>query len=121
MHFLKLAAWQKPSEVSTLNRDNLPEIGVQTRENMKTVILALLVLLVVSHGEALTCWCGGLRKCAGRTEVCSGSNDVCASVRFAQYPANKNNFWGCYTESNCRKLNYPGVASCTSCRTDLCQ
>uniref|UniRef100_A0A8C9ZC20 Uncharacterized protein n=1 Tax=Sander lucioperca TaxID=283035 RepID=A0A8C9ZC20_SANLU len=79
---------------------------------MKTVILAIVVLLVVSQAEALTCWCGGSRKCLGRTEVCTGSNNVCATM---------NNFHGCYTESSCRSLDRPGVASSKFCKTDLCQ
>ncbi|KAL7372953.1 hypothetical protein ABVT39_024491 [Epinephelus coioides] len=65
------------------------EISEQTRENMKTVILALVVLLIVSQGEALTCWCGGIRLCSGRTETCSSSEDVCASVSFTRFQINE--------------------------------
>ncbi|XP_078019813.1 uncharacterized protein LOC144459473 [Epinephelus lanceolatus] len=110
---------QSTSEDSALQWQSLPEISEQTRENMKTVILALVVLLVVSQGEALTCWCGGIRSCSGRTETCSISEDVCASVSFHQFP--RNNFHGCYSEDACRRLNHPGVVSCRYCKTDMCQ
>ncbi|KAL7372155.1 hypothetical protein ABVT39_011101 [Epinephelus coioides] len=95
------------------------QISGQTRENMKTVILALVVLLVVSQGEALVCWCGGTRSCSGRTETCRRSDNVCASVRYENSP--RNNFHGCYQRDNCQKLNHPGVVSCGCCNTDRCQ
>ncbi|AWP17756.1 putative ras-related protein Rab-5C-like [Scophthalmus maximus] len=49
---------------------------------MKPVILVLLVVLVVSHSEALRCYCGGRRQCSGNVETCRGSGYVCASVIF---------------------------------------
>ncbi|CAB1442973.1 unnamed protein product, partial [Pleuronectes platessa] len=53
-----------------------------TSENMKSVILALLVVLVVGHSEALKCNCSVSSLCSGSIQTCSGSDQVCISFRF---------------------------------------
>ncbi|KAF3853657.1 hypothetical protein F7725_014345 [Dissostichus mawsoni] len=47
---------------------------------MKTVIVALFVLLAVSQSEALRCHCGGLQNCGGSQDSCIGRIWVCAKV-----------------------------------------
>uniref|UniRef100_A0A3B4VID6 UPAR/Ly6 domain-containing protein n=1 Tax=Seriola dumerili TaxID=41447 RepID=A0A3B4VID6_SERDU len=86
---------------------------------MKTVILTLLVVLVVSHSEALRCYCGGLRHCSGSVETCSGSNQVCAGV-IIQAGSTVNYFKGCYKSGDCERLNNPPTTTSRCCRTDLC-
>uniref|UniRef100_A0AAQ4R2T8 UPAR/Ly6 domain-containing protein n=1 Tax=Gasterosteus aculeatus aculeatus TaxID=481459 RepID=A0AAQ4R2T8_GASAC len=86
---------------------------------MKTVILALLVLVVVSQGEALRCNCGGASKCSGRIETCSGFNPVCASM-ILQAGSRVSYFKRCMKESDCRLLLNTNVASGHCCSTDLC-
>ncbi|XP_059181304.1 CD59 glycoprotein-like [Centropristis striata] len=87
---------------------------------MKTVILALLVLLVVSQGEALRCYCGGTSKrCSSRVETCSGSNPVCASITLTAGPI-VSYFQSCYRESDCRSLLRQSYASGRCCKSDLC-
>ncbi|CAB1436001.1 unnamed protein product, partial [Pleuronectes platessa] len=54
----------------------------RTSENMKSVILALLVVLVVSHSEALTCNCSASSMCSGSIHNCSGSDQVCIYFMF---------------------------------------
>ncbi|KAL7372536.1 hypothetical protein ABVT39_018057 [Epinephelus coioides] len=93
------------------------EISEQTRENMKTVILALVVLLVVSQGEALRCYCGGRTDCSDRIQTCSGSNQVCAYIIFHH---DYSYFQSCYNEDDCRLLSQSPVTSGSCCSTDLC-
>uniref|UniRef100_A0A3Q3KDS5 UPAR/Ly6 domain-containing protein n=1 Tax=Monopterus albus TaxID=43700 RepID=A0A3Q3KDS5_MONAL len=87
---------------------------------MKTVILALLVVLVVSQSEALKCNCGGARRCpGGRIETCSPDSDVCISA-IIYAGSSVTSFRGCYPSSGCVLLNQPGISSASCCRTDLC-
>ncbi|XP_078019774.1 three-finger toxin A2-like isoform X2 [Epinephelus lanceolatus] len=102
---------------SKLQWNNLPEISEQTRENMKTVILALVVLLVVSQGEALTCYCGGRKQCSESTETCTGSNEVCAII-VSQH--DYSYFQSCLDGSDCRRLIQSSDAFGVCCVTDLC-
>ncbi|KAK9530337.1 hypothetical protein VZT92_011843 [Zoarces viviparus] len=87
---------------------------------MKTVILAILLLVVVSQGEALRCNCGGTTKiCSRRVETCSGFNPVCASVIIQAGP-HVSYFKSCMKENDCRQLISSSVASGSCCSTDLC-
>ncbi|KAL6094962.1 uncharacterized protein ACO6RY_16258 [Pungitius sinensis] len=87
---------------------------------MKTVVLALLVLVVVSQGEALRCYCGGASKtCSGRFDICSGINPVCASM-FLQAGSRVTSFKRCMKETDCRLLLSTNVATGRCCSTDLC-
>ncbi|XP_031698289.1 phospholipase A2 inhibitor and Ly6/PLAUR domain-containing protein [Anarrhichthys ocellatus] len=86
---------------------------------MKTVILALLVLVVVSQGEALRCNCGGTARCSQRVETCSGNNPVCASI-ILQAGSNVSYFKRCMKENDCRLLLISHSASGFCCSTDLC-
>ncbi|XP_068585352.1 three-finger toxin MALT0070C-like [Cebidichthys violaceus] len=87
---------------------------------MKTVILALLVLVVLSQGEALRCNCGGTSKrCSAPVETCYGSNSVCASVTLQAGP-HVSYFRSCYNKNACRQLIASSVASGRCCSTDLC-
>uniref|UniRef100_A0A8D3BE06 UPAR/Ly6 domain-containing protein n=1 Tax=Scophthalmus maximus TaxID=52904 RepID=A0A8D3BE06_SCOMX len=85
---------------------------------MKPVILVLLVVLVVSHSEALRCYCGGRRQCSGNVETCRGSGYVCASVIFTS--PEPSYFKGCYTSSGCQMLSHSSVSHGTCCSTELC-
>ncbi|XP_044033555.1 uncharacterized protein si:dkeyp-80c12.8 isoform X2 [Siniperca chuatsi] len=85
---------------------------------MKTVIVALLVLLVVSQGEALKCYCGGLKHCLNPAETCHGLNDVCAKVTFSA-GFTGSYFQGCVKAIECMIENRRGV-SATCCSRNLC-
>nr|CBN81474.1 Uncharacterized protein [Dicentrarchus labrax] len=82
---------------------------------MKTVILAFLVLLVVSQGEALICKCGGQRYCSHAREVCFG---VCARV--VQPGACPAFYQGCMRAVDCMAMIRPGISNAHCCSTDLC-
>uniref|UniRef100_A0A8C2X699 Uncharacterized protein n=1 Tax=Cyclopterus lumpus TaxID=8103 RepID=A0A8C2X699_CYCLU len=87
---------------------------------MKTVILALLVLVVVSQGEALRCNCGGTsRRCSGPVETCSGFNPVCARISL-HAGSHFSYFKSCMKELDCRMLINSSVGSGSCCSTDLC-
>ncbi|XP_061765656.1 lymphocyte antigen 6D-like [Nerophis ophidion] len=85
---------------------------------MKIVVLALLVVLVVSQGEALRCNCGGRRQCPGNVETCSGEANACASVIF-HVPC-PGYFKGCMKMTNCKIMNQPGITTTACCSSDLC-
>ncbi|KAK5850918.1 hypothetical protein PBY51_001754 [Eleginops maclovinus] len=86
---------------------------------MKTVILALMVLVVFSQGEALKCYCGGTTKiCSGRVETCS-SNQVCGSI-IIQVGPHVSHFKGCMNANDCRRLSSSQVTSGSCCSRDLC-
>ncbi|XP_034427427.1 uncharacterized protein LOC117753450 isoform X2 [Hippoglossus hippoglossus] len=87
-------------------------------ENMKSVILALLVVLVVGHSEALRCNCGGKTQCSSRIQTCSGSDQVCASIRF-NHPANRY-FQRCSSAADCRTMMRSGIGTGLCCNYDLC-
>uniref|UniRef100_A0A3Q1BT88 UPAR/Ly6 domain-containing protein n=1 Tax=Amphiprion ocellaris TaxID=80972 RepID=A0A3Q1BT88_AMPOC len=79
---------------------------------MKTVIVALLVLVVVSQSEALRCYCGGLTRCSSSTQTCSGNANACANV---------NRFQSCYNYDDCMRLKQlPQAVYVNCCMTDLC-
>ncbi|KAM9837966.1 uncharacterized protein ACBR49_018598 [Aulostomus maculatus] len=86
---------------------------------MKTVILLFLLLLVVSQGEALRCYCGGKKICSDPVETCYGSNNVCASV-IIYAVTSPSYFQGCSTQNDCMMMNQPGISSASCCTTDLC-
>ncbi|XP_034427429.1 lymphocyte antigen 6D-like isoform X4 [Hippoglossus hippoglossus] len=85
---------------------------------MKSVILALLVVLVVGHSEALRCNCGGKTQCSSRIQTCSGSDQVCASIRF-NHPAT-GYFQSCYPAGGCQNLIRSGIGTGSCCSYDLC-
>ncbi|KAK9530336.1 hypothetical protein VZT92_011843 [Zoarces viviparus] len=84
---------------------------------MKTVILAILLLVVVSQGEALRCNCGGTARCSGRVQDCYGNNQACASF-ILQSGSSVSYFKRCMKESDCRIMSSYVSGSC--CSTDLC-
>ncbi|XP_008296711.1 three finger toxin MALT0070C-like [Stegastes partitus] len=84
---------------------------------MKTVVLALSVLLAVSQSEALRCKCGGVNSCPKSVEECTGSNIFCATLNLESNP---NFFKGCMSQTECDAWNNPGVATISCCTTDLC-
>uniref|UniRef100_A0A8C4ELN5 Uncharacterized protein n=1 Tax=Dicentrarchus labrax TaxID=13489 RepID=A0A8C4ELN5_DICLA len=86
---------------------------------MKTVILALFVLLAVSQSEALKCNCGGLNKCSSPVETCYRSSDSCVTV--IMYDESRPNFFkGCISSDLCTFMNRPGKSSSSCCRGDQC-
>uniref|UniRef100_A0A3Q2V4G8 UPAR/Ly6 domain-containing protein n=3 Tax=Haplochromini TaxID=319058 RepID=A0A3Q2V4G8_HAPBU len=86
---------------------------------MKTVIVAVLVLLVISQSDALKCYCGGLRHCPNSVETCHGFNNVCTSA-IIYAGSTPRYFKGCMKSNDCRIMNQPGVSSATCCSADLC-
>ncbi|XP_061765657.1 toxin 3FTx-Oxy5-like [Nerophis ophidion] len=85
---------------------------------MKTVVLALLVVLVVSQGEALRCNCGGRRQCPGNVETCYGQANACASVVFLV--PSLSYLKGCMKRTDCQIMNQPGITTAACCSSDLC-
>ncbi|KAM4623479.1 lymphocyte antigen 6D-like [Polymixia lowei] len=87
---------------------------------MKTVILAVLVLVAVGQGEGLRCNnCLG-SGCTNRVETCRNAYDVCARV-FYLPPMRPNYFKRCMKESDCRLLqSQPDLMTVTCCNMDLC-
>ncbi|CAF91319.1 unnamed protein product [Tetraodon nigroviridis] len=87
---------------------------------MKTGILALLVVLAISQSEALKCHCGGTYKyCQDPVEICTGLNQVCASVLLT-VGSRPSYFQSCMSQFNCAKLNQPGISTARCCTFDLC-
>ncbi|KAI9526375.1 hypothetical protein NQZ68_039983 [Dissostichus eleginoides] len=87
---------------------------------MKTMILALVVLVVVSQGEALMCHCGGTYKIgSSRVETCNGFNQVCGSIVIHAGP-NVSYFKGCMGADDCAGLSRSEVSSGSCCSRDLC-
>ncbi|KAI4807499.1 hypothetical protein KUCAC02_027305 [Chaenocephalus aceratus] len=86
---------------------------------MKTVIVALFVLLAVSQSEALRCHCGGLQTCGSSQDSCFGRIWVCAKV-INIVGSNPNFLQGCLSATDCMMLNRPGISSSSCCSTDLC-
>uniref|UniRef100_A0A3Q2V230 Lymphocyte antigen 6D-like n=2 Tax=Haplochromini TaxID=319058 RepID=A0A3Q2V230_HAPBU len=88
---------------------------------MKTVMLAVLLLLAVSQSEALECHCGGQKFCSRPVETCSSSNDVCSTLVIT---SGTNACWaasrGCLKSLACRILNRPPVMTASCCSSDLC-
>uniref|UniRef100_A0A3Q1JHJ8 Uncharacterized protein n=1 Tax=Anabas testudineus TaxID=64144 RepID=A0A3Q1JHJ8_ANATE len=86
---------------------------------MKTVILALLVLLVVNQSEGLRCRCGGKKICSSPIETCTPLADACGSIIITagSMPSFSR---GCVSSRDCMRMNYPGISSCHSCGFDLC-
>ncbi|CAN9509132.1 unnamed protein product [Ophioblennius macclurei] len=86
---------------------------------MKTLIVAVVVLLVVSQSEALECICGGLRRCSGPVETCYDSETVCASV-IHSVGGRTRSTQSCMKERDCRMINRLGASSAYCCYTDRC-
>ncbi|CAJ1080369.1 three-finger toxin MALT0070C-like [Xyrichtys novacula] len=85
---------------------------------MKTVIIAFLVALVISHGESLRCKCGGTaRDCPDVIETCQPSHVFCGNIVLAGVPGLY--FQGCMEPVECRGLNNPFIKA-TCCTRDLC-
>ncbi|XP_044194136.1 lymphocyte antigen 6D-like [Thunnus albacares] len=86
---------------------------------MKTVILALLVLLVISQGEALRCHCVRDRDCSGPIQTCTGPTDVCYFA--VAYIPDLTIARGCTPANECRTMRFSDhVVSSGCCRGDLC-
>ncbi|XP_060884318.1 lymphocyte antigen 6D-like [Labrus mixtus] len=87
---------------------------------MKTVVVALLVLLVISQGESLKCKCGGpARPCQSPVETCPASQPFCGNVIIPS-AAPGYFYQGCMEPRECRGLDNPGISTTTCCTTDLC-
>uniref|UniRef100_A0A665T9F4 UPAR/Ly6 domain-containing protein n=1 Tax=Echeneis naucrates TaxID=173247 RepID=A0A665T9F4_ECHNA len=86
---------------------------------MKFVIFTLLVVLLVSQGESLKCYCGGIRRCSGNVETCPGPNNVCISAIITAGPSVKH-FKGCYDSQGCQLLNSSPLTTAFCCHHDMC-
>nr|XP_024658500.1 lymphocyte antigen 6D-like [Maylandia zebra] len=86
---------------------------------MKTVMLAVLLLLAVSQSKALECHCGGQKFCSRPVETCSSSNDVCSTLVITSGPV-VTHTKGCLKSLACRILNRPPVMTASCCSSDLC-
>uniref|UniRef100_A0A3Q2Z4Y9 Snake toxin/toxin-like domain-containing protein n=1 Tax=Hippocampus comes TaxID=109280 RepID=A0A3Q2Z4Y9_HIPCM len=86
---------------------------------MKCVLVALLVFVIVSQGEALKCHCGGQYNCPGNEETCDADQIYCVSFTFSdgRYPSVVR---GCSSFSDCRRLDSPGISTSSCCFSDLC-
>lgn len=89
------------------------------RETMKTVILALLVSLAVSEGDALICHCQQTT-CTAPVETCvHGTDPVCAKILVSGSSARIVK--GCMSGlDDCLGLHYPPYYFAMCCSTDLC-
>ncbi|XP_068439562.1 three-finger toxin A2-like [Clinocottus analis] len=87
---------------------------------MKTVILALLVLVVVSQGEALRCYCGGSMICMVSQYDCVGASQVCAHVTHGATSSYTGFAQSCMHERECNRQRNRNVKADTCCSTDLC-
>ncbi|CAL1600275.1 unnamed protein product [Knipowitschia caucasica] len=87
---------------------------------MKSAVVLLCLLLVLSHGDGLRCFCGGLRICpSGGVETCSSFSELCGRVVITA-GASPNYFRGCMSASTCAALDRPGISSAFCCRSDGC-
>ncbi|KAM9825466.1 bone morphogenetic protein receptor type-1A-like [Syngnathus typhle] len=87
---------------------------------MKTFLVALLVFVLVSQGEALKCYCGGRNNCPGNEEICTTSHHLCASVVYND-GTSPDYMKGCASYPECNFIkDEPSVASIYCCGTDLC-
>uniref|UniRef100_A0A7N6BMH1 UPAR/Ly6 domain-containing protein n=1 Tax=Anabas testudineus TaxID=64144 RepID=A0A7N6BMH1_ANATE len=86
---------------------------------MKTVILALLVLLVVNQNEGLRCYCGGNNICLNHIETCPDSANICGSIIIYAGPK-PSHYTRCMSSSDCAAMTYRGISKCYGCGTDLC-
>uniref|UniRef100_A0A3Q3MMR7 Snake toxin/toxin-like domain-containing protein n=1 Tax=Mastacembelus armatus TaxID=205130 RepID=A0A3Q3MMR7_9TELE len=86
---------------------------------MKTVLVALFLLVVVSQSEALKCYCGGARHCSDYIENCTPLTNACGSIII--YVGSRPTYSkGCMNMRDCAILNHPGISSASCCGTDLC-
>ncbi|XP_077358707.1 uncharacterized protein LOC144004902 [Festucalex cinctus] len=100
--------------VGRLQVEATTTIQSDSRSNdMKTVLVALLVFVLVSQGEALTCYCEGKSACFEPLETCR-YNEVCSKVMF-QVDSSTTFIKGCTWKNYC---SLSGTSSC--CETDLC-
>ncbi|KAI4807495.1 hypothetical protein KUCAC02_027301 [Chaenocephalus aceratus] len=93
---------------------------------MKTVILALLVLVVVSQGEALRCYKKGClsiyEECSSiRIETCTGSNQVCGIINGSD-GHRRYHMRRCMKADECTHQSNSGIAYSYGrcCSRDLC-
>ncbi|KAK5850919.1 hypothetical protein PBY51_001754 [Eleginops maclovinus] len=87
---------------------------------MKTVILTLMVLVVVSQGEALRCYCGGTpRTCQGSVVTCD-LDEVCGSILVSAGPR-PYHMKDCMKAHDCKRLsNLSEYVHGFCCSRDLC-
>ncbi|XP_047194365.1 muscarinic toxin 38 [Hippoglossus stenolepis] len=85
---------------------------------MKSVILALLVVLVVGHSEALKCNKCITSHCSRSTETCSGSDQVCIFFRFD--PPGNRYFQRCSSAAECQRFMHSRIGTGFCCSSDLC-
>ncbi|XP_049572923.1 ly6/PLAUR domain-containing protein 2 [Syngnathus scovelli] len=84
---------------------------------MKTFLVALLVFVLVSQGEALKCYCGGRNTCSGTEEICTTSNHLCVNVIYSD-GISPDYRKGCAECSHTK--DEPPITSISCCGTDLC-
>ncbi|XP_028833601.1 CD59 glycoprotein-like [Denticeps clupeoides] len=89
---------------------------------MKLVVIALIVVLVVTVGEALVCnRCVPAKagqRCAVTQETCSASKDTCISARFLTPPYGY--FQRCISKVDCMLLQNNSYMKIKCCQKDLC-
>ncbi|KAJ4940561.1 hypothetical protein JOQ06_026858 [Pogonophryne albipinna] len=88
---------------------------------MKTVILTLMVLVVVSQGEALMCHCSSIPAiCPGSVETCE-LGEVCGSIAVGVGPS-PYHMRRCMKADECMRLSNAGGAYSHGrcCSRDLC-
>ncbi|XP_077358709.1 uncharacterized protein LOC144004903 [Festucalex cinctus] len=89
--------------------------------NMKSVLVALLIFVLLSQCEALRCYCQGKSDCPGSEETCSPPDNACSTsiplvpldLRPQDYPK------GCAMFHKCQKATLRGTFN-FCCTGDLC-
>ncbi|KAK7919542.1 hypothetical protein WMY93_010826 [Mugilogobius chulae] len=78
---------------------------------MKTSVVTILVLLLLSQNEALKCNCGGRNTCHGSVETCSGSDTFCGYIKF-----HIDNTYAkrCMSAAECEIMNQPNLITTTT-------
>ncbi|KAK9523778.1 hypothetical protein VZT92_017674 [Zoarces viviparus] len=85
---------------------------------MKTVILAILLLVVVSQGEALWCRCEGQGKeCPLHVEKCK-AGEVCGEVFIDD--GSSQYYMGCMTKEECNAHVFTDISRARCCDWDWC-
>ncbi|XP_031418708.1 CD59 glycoprotein [Clupea harengus] len=89
---------------------------------MKTLILAVVLLLAVTSGFALDCnRCVPLKPggtCTVTTETCPPEKDACAAAKFLSAPF--SHFQKCISMSDCQMLQTNSYINIKCCQKDLC-
>ncbi|KAM3866265.1 uncharacterized protein ly97.3 [Diretmus argenteus] len=89
---------------------------------MKLLVLALAVVLVCTHGEALSC-----HRCVPKTpggscelsvETCKPEKDGCAATKFLRAPYSK--YQKCMALSDCEMLKMNAYIDIQCCNDDMC-